>query len=109
MYLLGSAESWLKTSPGHFFSPKLQKNDISCYALAGYFLGSVTAAIPFSRIGLHSSRALWIRATRALHAHNSGCAPISRRCLCFDLRRSRAASGQGARGEISRDTPSTPP
>ena len=86
MYLLGSAEPWLKTSPGHFFSPKLQKNDISCYALAGYFLGTVTDTIPFSRIGLHSSRALWITATRALHAHNSGCAPISRRYLYFDLR-----------------------
>ena len=109
MYLLGSAESWLKTSPGHCFSPKLQKNDISCYALPGYFLGTVTVTIPFSRIGLHSSWALWITPTHALHAHNSGCAPTSRRYLCFDLRRSRAASGHRAQGEISRDTRSTPP
>ena len=69
---------------------------------------TVLAAIPFSRIGLYSSWALWIRTARALHAHNSGCAPISRQYLCFDLSRSRGASGQRAREEISRDTPSPP-
>ena len=45
----------------------------------------------------------------ALHAHNSGCAPTSRRYLCLFLPRSRAASGQRAQGELSRDTPSPPP